>query len=80
VRGAVHQPRGVQHQRVPEQGGHEVGHPQGLAPQVPGHHHGHQEAHDHHGHLVVPGRPPEEEEKKKEEKQEEGEETIVRGE
>ena len=51
---AVDQPGGVQHQGVPQHRRDEVGYPQGLAPQVPRHRHGDEEAHEQHGRLVVP--------------------------
>lgn len=51
---AVHQPGGVQHQGVPQQSRDEVGHPQGLPPQVPRHRHGDEEAHEQHRRLVIP--------------------------
>lgn len=54
VSGAVDQPGGVQHQGVPQQGRDEVGHPQGLPPQVPRHGNGDEEAHEQHGQLVIP--------------------------
>lgn len=54
VRGAVDQPGGVERNGVPQQHGQEVAHQEGLAPQVPGHQHGHQKAQDQHGELVVP--------------------------
>ena len=57
VGGAVDQPGGVEDQGVPQQGRHKVGHPKGLSPHVPGHHHGQHEAHEHHRRLVVPGGP-----------------------
>lgn len=53
VSGTVDQPCGVEYHRVPQQGGDEVGHQKGLAPKVPRHHGGDEEAHDHHGRLVV---------------------------
>lgn len=54
VSGAVDQPGGVQHQGVPQQGRDEVGHPQGLPPQVPRHRRGDEEAHEQHRRLVIP--------------------------
>ncbi len=54
VRGAVDQPGGVEHNRVSEEGRDEIRHPQRLAPHVPRHDRRHEEAHQQHGHLVVP--------------------------
>lgn len=53
VGGAVHQPGGVQHQGVSQQGREEVRHQQGLPPQVPRHEHRDEEAHEEHGELVI---------------------------
>lgn len=50
----VDQPGGVEHQGVPQQGRDVERHPQGLPPQVPRHEHGDEEAHEQHGHLVMP--------------------------
>lgn len=54
VSGAVDQPGGVQHHRVPQQRRDEVGHQQRLPPKVPRHEGGNEEAHEHHGPLVIP--------------------------
>lgn len=56
VGSAVDQPGDVEGDGVAEDGSQEVGVPQTLPPEAPGHHRGDQEAHERHGDLIVPAR------------------------
>lgn len=56
VGSAVDQPGDVEGDGVVQDGSQEVGVPQTLPPEAPGHHRGDQEAHERHGDLIVPAR------------------------
>lgn len=50
---AVHQPGGIQHQRVSQDGGQEVGSPKGLLPEIPGNKCWEHETQKHHRGFIV---------------------------
>lgn len=53
---AVDQPGAVEGDGVAEDGSQEVGIPQALSPDEPGHQRRHHKTHEHHGELIVPAR------------------------
>lgn len=56
VGGAVDQPGDVEWDGIAEDGRQEVGVPQALSPDAPGHQRGNHKAHEHHADLIVPRR------------------------
>lgn len=56
VGSTVDQPGDVEGDGIAEDGSQEVGIPQTLSPEAPGHQRGNHEAHEHHADLIVPGR------------------------
>lgn len=56
VGGTVDQPGDIEWDGIAKDRGQEVGVPQTLSPDTPGHQCGDHEAHEHHGDLIVPGR------------------------
>jgi len=54
VGSTVDQPGDVEGDGIAEDGSQEVGIPQTLSPEAPGHQRGNHEAHEHHADLIVP--------------------------
>lgn len=54
VGSTVDQPGAIEGDGITEDGGQEIGIPQTLSPDVPGHHRGEHKAQEHHGDLIVP--------------------------